>query len=121
MLVREKRHFRATAAVAVAVFTTAAFVGPSLAQTRSDRQEAASDLEQLRGELRSAVDRHEELTADLEQVQGRMAVTELEVQKLARDMIELEDRAVDLARDLYMGGVAGSLEGLLSAESFAEI
>ena len=114
------RPVRLVAVVSLLAVAMFAAVPLSRAQEAA-LEDAQSDLEALRGDLGATVERYNELQAELEDIQARRVSIEAEVQKIAKNMLGLEDRAVRLAQELYKGGGIAGLETLVSATSIAEV
>ena len=114
---RSSRFIAAVALLAVALVASAPF---SRAQEAA-LEDAKNELDSLQEDLGSTIDRYNELQEELAGIQARRAVIEAEVERIARDMFGLEDRAIRLAQELYKGGGIAGLETLVSAKSIADV
>jgi peptidoglycan hydrolase CwlO-like protein len=114
-------------AIAAASLVLGALIGPGAlvasraAPTQSELEAARARLDELRQEYENVSEEFRATRAELESIKMRMNATELTVRKLARGMINQQEHAVQLARELYKGGSAGDLEAVLSQKSLADI
>ena len=108
------------ALVLFALVASAPLSGLSIAQ-EAELDSAEENLEQLQGDLGATIARYDELTEELGSVRAQMAVIELRVRELARGQIDLQKRAVVIARELYKGGSIAQLETVLSADTISEV
>ena len=110
----------ALASLTFALMASGPLSGFSRAQ-EAQLQSAQDRLAQLKDELVPTIDRYNELNDQLHSVQAQMSVTEQYVEQVAKRMVGLEDRAVEMAQQLYKNGSSGALETLMSARSIAEL
>ena len=84
-------------------------------------EDAQSELDALQSDLGPTVARYNELMDELQAIQARRMVLNAEVEEIAKNMIGLEDRAVQLAQELYKGGGIAELETLVQAKTIADV
>ncbi|MDQ4024689.1 MAG: NlpC/P60 family protein, partial [Actinomycetota bacterium] len=89
--------------------------------TQAELEAARERLLELEAEFEIVVEDYNRVHEGLTEIQARIGITELEVRTIERRMGTRRDAAVDVARELYMGGPAETLEAVLSASSFNEI
>ena len=114
------RPLRRIAAVSLLALTLMASAGLSRAQEAS-LEDAQNELDTLKDDLGAAIDRYNEVLAELEDIQAQRMVINHEVEQIAKNMLTLEDHAVELARSLYKGGGIAELETLVTARSIADL
>ena len=105
---------------ALALVASGPLSGLSVAQ-EAELDSAEENLEELQGDLAATIDRYDELSDELSSVRGKMAVIELSVRELAQGQLDLQERAVVIARELYKGGSIAQLETVLSADTISEV
>lgn len=118
--VRPLRVVAALVLFALALVASGPLSGLSIAQ-EAELDSAEERLDDLKGDLAATIDRYDELNGELESVRGKMAVIELRVRELAHGQIDLQKRAVVIARELYKGGSIAQLETVLSADTISEV
>lgn len=95
-------------------------VGPPAArsqtiETLKERMAAIQeDLDETTARLEALRDDEGELTLRIQELDSR-------IEEIGEDNAELQDRAIQRARSLYMGGSSGMLEALLSARDIGEL
>src|SRR3712207_6778592 len=94
--------------------------GSSAAPSASDVRSAEARLMELEKEFELVVEDYNLANETLIAVQARIGTTELEVNRLEKQMRRREAAAVALATELYKNGRAVSIEGVLSAASLAD-
>ncbi|MDQ3915024.1 MAG: NlpC/P60 family protein [Actinomycetota bacterium] len=112
----------ATAALAVCLSAgLLAQTGSLAAPTEAELDAARERLMELEAEFEIVVEDYNRVHEGLTEVQARIGTTELEVRTIERRMGTRRDAAVDVARELYMGGSTDALEAVLSAADFNEV
>jgi cell wall-associated NlpC family hydrolase len=97
-------------------------MGPGhAAPSRSDLEDARSRLMQLERDFELVVERYNVVHEHLTTLQARIAASELEVRQIEQRMRVRRDAAVELATELYKGGRTIALEGVLAADSLADL
>ena len=95
--------------------------GSLAAPTEAELDAARERLMELEADFQIVVERYNLVHEDLTSIQARIGVTELEVRRIERRMGVRHDAAVDVARELYMGGSNDALEAVLVAEDFGDV
>ncbi len=90
--------------------------GSLAAPTEAELDAARERLMELEADFQIVVERYNLVHEDLTSIQVRIGVTELEVRGIERRMGVRRDAAVDVARELYMGGSNDALEAVLVAD-----
>lgn len=84
-------------------------------ESLKDRMAAIQeDLDETTAKLEALRDDEGELTLRIQELDSR-------IEEIGEDNAELQDRAIQRARSLYMGGSSGMLETLLSARDIGEL
>jgi peptidoglycan hydrolase CwlO-like protein len=109
------------AIVCLALLAAGAASSVHAAPSESDLEAARDRLSDLQGEFESITDQAEGLRDRIEGLQEDMVDTERIVRRLAKQMLDREQEAIDLAGELYKGGTIGGLEAVMSSDSLAEI
>lgn len=113
---------RRTIGAIVGTVLLAAGVGPShAAPSRSDLADARSRLMELERDFQLVSERYNLVHDRLAALQARIARSESEVHDVEQRMRIRRSDAIDLATELYKGGRAIHLEGILSADSLADL
>ena len=114
------RHFL-NIALALAAVTTIVVSVPA-GSARGQTVEALEErMDAIQEELDATTRRIEELRTDEDALIVRIAELDRRISEIQEDNSELLDRAVQRARELYMGGNLGMLDTLLSARDFTEL
>ena len=95
--------------------------GSLAAPTQAELDAAKERLMELEADFQIVVEDYNRIHEDLTRTQARIGTTELEVRGIERRMGTRRDAAVDVARELYMGGPTEALEAVLSAADFNEV
>lgn len=96
--------------------------GASLAApSRSDLESARERLMELEREFQLVAERYNLVNDRLASLQARIGRSEAEVHDIERRMRARQATAVDLATELYKNGRAIQIEGVLSADSLADL
>jgi cell wall-associated NlpC family hydrolase len=95
--------------------------GSLAAPTEAELDAARNRLMELEADFEIVVERYNLVHEDLTSIQARIGTTELEVRDIERRMGVRHDAAVDVARELYMGGSNDALEAVLVAEDFSDV
>lgn len=114
------RHLLRIALALVAVTTIVVSVpaGSARGQTVEALEER---MDAIQEELDATTRRIEELRTDEDALIVRIAELDRRISEIEENNSELLDRAVQRARELYMGGNLGMLDTLLSARDFNEL
>lgn len=113
-----KKTFGAVAAILL----VAANIGAShAAPSRSDLEAARARLMELERDFQLVSERYNLVHERLASLQLRIARSEDEVHDIEQRMKVRQSNAIDLATELYKGGRAVQLEGILSADSLADL
>jgi cell wall-associated NlpC family hydrolase len=108
--------------LAVALFAGLLSQAGSLAApTEAELDAARERLMELEADFEIVVERYNLVHENLTSIQARIGVTELEVRRIERRMGVRHDAAVDVARELYMGGSNDALEAVLIAEDIRDV
>jgi cell wall-associated NlpC family hydrolase len=113
-----------TTAALLAVCVSAGLLSQSgslAAPTQAELDAAKHRLMELEADFQIVVEDYNRVHEDLTQTQARIGTTELEVRDIERRMGTRRDAAVDVARELYMGGPTEALEAVLSSSDFNEV
>ena len=89
--------------------------------TQSDLEEAKADLASLEGNLTAALVEYEDASQELAALESAMWSTEREVRELARRILEHQDAAAAIAKEMYKTGMTPALETLLEAETLSDV
>lgn len=113
-------------AVAVAVLGSLALVAVGatspLSAQADDVEAARAHLNELRAELDEVSDRYVEAREELIALDKAMRSRELQIRRLAEPLIKFSKLAEKLAIEMYKdGGSIDAIEGVLSAETFADM
>lgn len=95
--------------------------GSLAAPTEAELDAARERLMELEADFEIVVERYNLVHENLTSIQARIGTTELEVRKIERRMGVRHDAAVDVARELYMGGSNDAIEAVLVAEDFSDV
>jgi peptidoglycan hydrolase CwlO-like protein len=117
---RSRAAFRGVV-VSLAVVAAGAASSVYAAPSESDLEAARDRLDDLKSEFEGITDQAQSLRSRIEGIQVDMADTERIVRRLAKQMLEREQEAIDLAGELYKGGTIGGLEAVMASDSLAEI
>ena len=110
------------AALSIALFAgLLSQTGSLAAPTEGELDAARERLMDLEADFEIVVERYNLVHDDLTSIQARIGVTELEVRHIERRMGVRRDAAVDVARELYMGGSNDALEAVLIAEDITDV
>ncbi|HYP23436.1 MAG TPA: hypothetical protein VEV43_07680, partial [Actinomycetota bacterium] len=110
------------ALLAVALFAGLLSQSGSLAApTEAELDAARERLMELEAEFETVVERYNLVHENLTSIQARIGVTELEVRRIERRMGVRREAAVDVARELYMGGSNDALEAVLIADDIGDV
>lgn len=115
---------RVTTAALLAVCVSAGLLSQSgslAAPTPAELEAARERLMELEAEFEIVVEDYNLVHEKLTETQARIGTTELEVRGIERRMGTRREAAVDVARELYMGGPAETLEAVLTADDFNEV
>jgi cell wall-associated NlpC family hydrolase len=115
---------RVTTAAVLAVCLSAGLLsqtGSVAAPAEAELDAARDRLMELEADFEIVVEDYNRVHEDLTQIQARIGTTELEVRTIERRMGTRRDVAVDVARELYMGGPSETIEAVLSAADFNEV
>ncbi|MFN2588399.1 MAG: NlpC/P60 family protein [Actinomycetota bacterium] len=115
---------RVVTAAVLAVSLSAGLLSQSgslAAPTEAELEAARERLMELEADFEIVVEDYNRVHEDLTEIQARIAATELDVRAIERRMGSRRDAAVDVARELYMGGPGETLEAVLSAADFNEV
>jgi cell wall-associated NlpC family hydrolase len=93
------------------------FAAPSKAELDAARER----LMELETDFETVVEDYNLVHENLTSIQARIGTTELEVRHIERRMGVRRDAAVDVARELYMGGSNDALEAVLIAKDFGDV
>lgn len=116
------RRVLSAALLALVLFTGLLSQAGSLAApTEAELDAARERLMELEAEFETVVERYNLVHENLTTIQARIGVTELEVRRIERRMGVSRDAAVDVARELYMGGSNDAIEAVLIAEDFSDV
>ena len=97
-------------------------LGPSTAAPRrADLEDARSRLMQLEKDFEIVVERYNLVHERLTSLQARIAQSEAEVHDIEQRMRIRQATAVELATELYKSGRTLQIEGVLSADSLADL
>ena len=114
-------------AVSAALLTAALFLGllsrsgSLAAPTEAELDAARERLMELEADFQIVVERYNLVHENLTSIQARIGTTELEVRRIERRMGVRREAAVDVARELYMGGSNDALEAVLIAEDIGDV
>lgn len=78
-------------------------------------------MEEIQDELDATTARIEELRTDEDGILVRISQLDQRIEAIEEDNSALQNRVIDRARELYMGGASGMLETLLSARDFTQL
>ena len=95
--------------------------GSLAAPTEAELDAARERLMELEADFQIVVERYNLVHERLTSIQVRIGTTELEVRDIERRMGIRHDAAVDVARELYMGGSNDALEAVLVADDIADV
>ena len=113
---------RKTFGVIAAILFVAANIGAShAAPSRSDLEAARARLMELERDFQLVSERYNLVHERLASLQLRIARSEDEVHDIEQRMKVRQSSAIDLATELYKGGRAVQLEGILAADSLADL
>lgn len=121
-----RRHVRTRVAGAL-LLTLALFVGlmsqtgSLAAPTEAELDAARERLMELEADFEIVVERYNLVHENLTSIQARIGTTELEIRGIERRMGVRHDTAVDVARELYMGGSNDAIEAVLVAEDITDV
>ena len=108
--------------VIVAILLVAANIGAShAAPSRSDLEAARARLMELERDFQLVSERYNLVHERLASLQLRIARSEDEVHDIEQRMRVRQSNAIDLATELYKGGRTVQLEGILAADSLADL
>jgi cell wall-associated NlpC family hydrolase len=111
-----------TFAALAAILLLSVGVGASqAAPSRSDLESARARLMELERDFQLVSERYNLVHERLESLQVRIARSESEVHDIEQRMRIRQSNAIDLATELYKGGRTVQLEGILSADSLADL
>lgn len=113
-----KKTFGALAAI---LFVAASIGVSHAAPSRSDLATARARLMELERDFQLVSERYNLVHEKLSSLQFRIARSEAEVHDVEQRMRVRQSDAIDLATELYKGGRAIQLEGILSADSLANL
>jgi len=114
-----RRTYVWTAFVAALVLATGMAV-PSGADTASTLKGTKARLAQLDGQLNDLAARYSAAETALAKIEAKMADTERRIARVRNGMRDLQRALSARARDAYVSGEAGTVELLLSSDSFSE-
>lgn len=116
---------RACGAAVVATLLAAALVSAPAsvaAPSRAELEAARARLLELERDFELVVERYNLVRERLDAIRARMAEAELDVEAIERRMATRRSSAVELARELYMGGgTSDALDAILSSRSVADV
>lgn len=95
--------------------------GSLAAPTEAELDAARERLMELEAEFQIVVERYNLVHETLTTTQARIGTTELEVRGIERRMGVRREAAVDVARELYMGGSNDAIEAVLISEDFGDV
>ncbi|MDQ4124003.1 MAG: hypothetical protein M3134_00185, partial [Actinomycetota bacterium] len=95
--------------------------GSLAAPTEAELDAARERLMELEADFEIVVERYNLVHENLTSIQARIGTTELEVRRIERRMGVRREAAVDVARELYMGGSNDALEAVLIAEDIGDV
>lgn len=89
--------------------------------SKRDVERAEDRLDAILGDFGAVRARLAEATSDLARVRSRTRRLHAEVKRIAARVVAQENAVIQVARNLYMSGSAGMLEGLLASRSIADL
>lgn len=95
--------------------------GSLAAPTEAELDAARERLMELEADFQIVAERYNLVHERLTSTQARIGTTELEVRDIERRMGIRHDAAVDVARELYMGGSNDAIEAVLVADDIADV
>ncbi|MGH2808265.1 MAG: murein hydrolase activator EnvC family protein, partial [Actinomycetota bacterium] len=114
-----RRWTRAFVAIIAAAGPALMFAAPSAhSETIASLKERMARIQE---DLDANTARIEELRSEQYRLAQRINVLEKKIEAIEADNSELQNRAIDRARELYMGGSTRMLEILLSAQDIGEL
>lgn len=114
------RSLTAACAVIAATLSFSVISGHA-APSRSELADARSRLMELERDFEIVVERYNLVHERLTSLQARIGRSELEVRAIEQRMRARRSTAIELATELYKNGRAIQLEGVLSADSLADL
>jgi peptidoglycan hydrolase CwlO-like protein len=118
-----RRRLRAASGALIAAVALVATAAASsyAAPDDGDLGAARDRLTELQGQFEGITEQAGSLRDKIEGIQEDMVDTERIVRRLAKQMLDRQQEAVDLAGELYKGGPTGGLEAVMASDSLAEI
>ena len=118
------RSIRALCALllgALGVLGPGALTQSAAAPSEAELQAAEDRLMELERDFELVVERYNAVNEELDALRADISATELVVNRLERQMAGREDKAEDLAEEMYKSGTIGGMEAVLSSETLAEM
>ena len=112
---------RCAAAVCLIVVTLASMTATDAAPSRSDLTSAQDRLMELERDFELIVERYNLVNERLTELQARIGVAETTVARIEGRMRGRQEAAIRLATELYKNGRSLAIEGILSADSLADL
>ncbi|HXF36447.1 MAG TPA: peptidoglycan DD-metalloendopeptidase family protein [Actinomycetota bacterium] len=111
---------RALRAGLALVAAAALLATPAVADTETQLEQRKEELAAARAALDRATAAWQAAEARLARTEDELAATEAAVQRLRRRLAAIQRRISQRAREAYMSGVGGTIDVLLSSDSFTE-
>ena len=98
-----------------------ALTNSAAAPSEAELQAAEERLMELEREFELVVERYNAINEELDGLRADISGAELVVDRLERQMAGREDKAEELAQEMYKSGPIGGMEAVLSSDSLAEM
>jgi cell wall-associated NlpC family hydrolase len=112
---------RCAAAVCLTLVTLASMTATNAAPTQGDLSSAQDRLMELERDFQLVVERYNLVNERFTELQARIGIAEATVTRIENRMRGRQAAAVRLATELYKNGRGLAIEGILSADSLADL